>query len=388
MKKLVAFLFASFLMALTVIGLRQFTKQEMMRKDNVEKAYTLNSDERNDSYSMLQALFQGNVSVVLGSSELSASDSIAYPPYLFGDPQTDFKMVLMGRGYMQSLHHAITVAAYSDILPQRKVALILSPQWFTKEGLFADAYASRFSETQFLRMLNNPDLPENVKQSITSRLFSLLKVDKAQMKRLQYYCAAHQGRGFNPIKSVEMNIYQHFLRFKNDYSLQEAASNNVTPTAGPIEYEKLNFKALLSSAEREGSSSCSNNTFGIMNSYFDRYIREQLEVIRGSASKESYATSPEYDDLKLFLDVCKSLHVDPLIILVPVNGRWYDYTGFPKEERTRYYDTIREICASYGVSLADFSGKEYEKYFLKDVMHLGWKGWVYLDEAVHSFYNK
>jgi len=40
------------------------------------------------------------------------------------------------------------------------------------------------------------------------------------------------------------------------------------------------------------------------------------------------------------------------------------------------------------VKTADFSDKEYEKYFLKDIMHMGWKGWVYFDEAVFNFYNQ
>ena len=38
--------------------------------------------------------------------------------------------------------------------------------------------------------------------------------------------------------------------------------------------------------------------------------------------------------------------------------------------------------------MADFSNKEYEEYFLKDIMHLGWKGWVYLDDKVYQFYKK
>lgn len=46
------------------------------------------------------------------------------------------------------------------------------------------------------------------------------------------------------------------------------------------------------------------------------------------------------------------------------------------------------IINVYEVELADFSDKEYEEYFLRDIMHLGWKGWVYLDEAVYQFYKQ
>lgn len=88
------------------------------------------------------------------------------------------------------------------------------------------------------------------------------------------------------------------------------------------------------------------------------------------------------------MDVCRETDITPLIVSIPVNGRWYDWTGFPKEDREGYYKNIREICQEYQVELADFSDKEYEPYFLKDIMHLGWKGWVYLDEAVYEFYKK
>ncbi|MED0819055.1 D-alanyl-lipoteichoic acid biosynthesis protein DltD, partial [Bacillus paranthracis] len=30
---------------------------------------------------------------------------------------------------------------------------------------------------------------------------------------------------------------------------------------------------------------------------------------------------------------------------------------------------------------------EYDKYFLKDTIHIGWKGWVYFDEEIQKFYQ-
>ena len=80
--------------------------------------------------------------------------------------------------------------------------------------------------------------------------------------------------------------------------------------------------------------------------------------------------------------------IEPLIVSIPVNGRWYDWTGFSREDREIYYENIRSICSEYQVEMADFSNKEYEEYFLKDIMHLGWKGWVYLDDKVYQFYKK
>jgi D-alanine transfer protein len=90
----------------------------------------------------------------------------------------------------------------------------------------------------------------------------------------------------------------------------------------------------------------------------------------------------------MFLNVCKDLEIDVMLISIPVNGMWYDYTGFSKEDREGYYEKIRVISKDYNVRLADFSDKEYEKYFLRDIMHIGWKGWVYVDEAIYNFYQE
>ena len=37
-----------------------------------------------------------------------------------------------------------------------------------------------------------------------------------------------------------------------------------------------------------------------------------------------------------------------MFVTIPVNGKWYDYTGFPKKGRTDYYKKVnKQIRASY-----------------------------------------
>ena len=33
------------------------------------------------------------------------------------------------------------------------------------------------------------------------------------------------------------------------------------------------------------------------------------------------------------------------------------------------------------------SNKDYEKYVLSDVVHVGWKGWVYMDRQIEKHMN-
>ena len=107
-----------------------------------------------------------------------------------------------------------------------------------------------------------------------------------------------------------------------------------------------------------------------------------------SDAYKGYQTGPEYDDLECFLKVCQQLEIEPLIVIVPVNGYYYDFTGFPKEARQNYYEKVRTLAESYGARIADFSDQEYTKYFFEDRVHLGKKGWVMVDESLYNYYKE
>ncbi|RKJ53704.1 hypothetical protein D7Y09_12370 [bacterium 1XD42-1] len=36
--------------------------------------------------------------------------------------------------------------------------------------------------------------------------------------------------------------------------------------------------------------------------------------------------------------------------------------------------------------MLDLTGYEYEEYFMCDTMHLGWKGWLAVDQALIDYY--
>lgn len=34
----------------------------------------------------------------------------------------------------------------------------------------------------------------------------------------------------------------------------------------------------------------------------------------------------------MMLDILKDAGAEPMFVTIPVNGKWYDYTGFPKKD--------------------------------------------------------
>jgi len=86
--------------------------------------------------------------------------------------------------------------------------------------------------------------------------------------------------------------------------------------------------------------------------------------------------------------VLKDEGADPIFIIQPLNGFWCDYTGFPKAQRQKYYKRIREMSDQYGYVLDDFSGHEYDQYFMGDISHPGEKGWLEIDESLDKFVHQ
>lgn len=179
------------------------------------------------------------------------------------------------------------------------------------------------------------------------------------------------------------------LSLKDDISAdkmldtKEKTVKYITPQNQNIDWNKE-----LEIASNEAEKASDNNQYGIENKTYTNSFGKNLKKLKNSAVKTSYKVSPEYDDFKLLLQVCKDEGIKPLILNIPVNGYWYDFTGFSKEDRKAYYEKINSIVKDYGFQVADFSQDEYDKYFLKDPSHLGWKGWIYVDEAIDKYYNE
>ena len=131
-----------------------------------------------------------------------------------------------------------------------------------------------------------------------------------------------------------------------------------------------------------------NNKFGMNNKVYNHVYKMKLQTMKNSSKHNSYIESPEYEDFKLLLDGCKDEVIKQLILNIPVNGKWYDYVGYNKSDRLAYYKKIDTMVNSYGFKVADFSKYENKNYFLMDSAHIGWKGWVYVNEAIDKYYNE
>ena len=388
MKKIVSFLIACALFAITITVIADVINVEY--KDVISRSGKIlcyeNNSVKSNCPEVLEEVLDDNTIVMLGSSELPYYDEKSHPEIITNHGNSDFNIMMIGVGNVQSLMHTINAGGLEPYMKNKKIVLNLSPQWFSEGGIAPDAFSSRFSPRMLDSFMSNPHLSDDLKKRVLVRCEELFVSYPEGQKQVDSYKKQTNGEFQNPIEALTRGLTNSFSTLQSKKSIIDLDLKSYEEEY--IEFDKVDYYVLMSEAQKQGEEECTNNEFYIYDEYYDKYIKPNLQDLKDSMCNYSYSQSPEYNDLELFLDVCEELRLDVMLINVPVNGYWYDYAGFPKSEREEYYQKIRIIAENHGVQLLDLSEHEYTPYFLKDIMHLGWKGWVYIDEGIYRFYKE
>lgn len=384
MRIIKAFITALVLFAITVVGFRFYVSAAITSKSNDIDYYL--SRKKYLSTNALADNLHKDTALVLGSSELSRLYNSKYHPKQMVNAKNK-SFMLVGEGYFQSLNHAIRLGAVANSMENKKVNLIVSPQWFTKEGTEPLAFTSRFSEDNFIDFLKNKHITKATKQKVINRTNSLIGVSPKLKNRVLKYEDVYTTDHASLLESAYTAIFAPFTSLKTDYAFMADYKHSDFAKKMPKPVPKftgIDESQLLKDADKIGEKKVTN-PFNMDNgNYMARYEKRVLRK-RNSQTKDSYSVSPEYGDLQLFLDVCRENHIKVNLIMIPVNGEWYDHVGFSKEKRQEYYNNIRKIAKRNHVTLSDLSDHEYTKYFFMDATHYGWKGWVYVNESILKF---
>lgn len=112
--------------------------------------------------------------LLMGSSQFNRGQKYTYHPTNMFKGQ-DMSPMIIGTAYTQSLYHTIIVTAMDPHMKNRKVALTLSPQCFDPKGVNPEAYTIRFSDSNYLAMLENNKVSMGIKKKSGSGRKSFLK---------------------------------------------------------------------------------------------------------------------------------------------------------------------------------------------------------------------
>lgn len=389
MKKLAAFLTAS-AVTLLVIAVFLATLSPNLNTNNRKFNYWYSSFKDN-SYNAISQNLHKSTMPVFGSSEIGHGAKLSYGPQRLLE-RTNTDIMTIGCAYNQCLNHSIVLGSVGRQLKGKKVVLILSPSWFYRGGLSGARYEMRFSETEYSAFMRNPDLPADVKEYVARRSRHLLKKNDTLRRHAALYnringVGGKKATGFDRISYRILNAYttdrdyltmrilmkKKGIRFLDQYQ-------GPADTLKHINWEKWKQKAV-------SASPAVNNPYYMAPKAWKKFSHIE-EKARGLHRDSSYAVSPEYEDLECFLKVCKAEGIQPLLILQPVNGYWFDHTGLPEIRRDVLRYKIDNIASRYQAQVADLSNESYTKNFFEDAVHPYKLGWVTINEQIYKFYNK
>lgn len=398
MRQLKAFLLAILLSLVTIAGLHFYGIRHITFDKKQMGVWT--SDAKFLSRFAVLENQDENTMLILGSSEFrNATDSPFHIKNLFAE--NSFSPILIGRDQYQSLHHAITLSSLGSELKNKKVVFIVSPQWFQREAVIADSFTLRFSENHYLGMLQNSQLSKDLKEQLVSRAHALLSdTDHAMLSRIELYDRIYNEEEISLPEQAENLLYQSFLTEKDrlrvigSFRLHSLLGPNsrrdiVTQISQPAVQKNViyDWEQLYADAG-EQAAAVSDNPLYEQQSFYDSN-RTSIEAAKDTnKTKHFIENAEEYGDMALFLEVCKDLKLQPMIIILPNNGYWMDHTGYPKEERQKTYAAIRKVAEGYDAVITDFTALEYEPYLFMDNFHFSGKGWVLLNEAIYNYYGQ
>lgn len=339
------------------------------------------------------ALKDPHVVPMYGSSEFGHGGPYN-PTKLFAGRPTGWTPYLVGHAGSLDLIQALYAGAQN--LKGKKIVLSLSAQWFSGNGIAQNTFAANFSALQAYKMIFNPSLSIQTKRSLAQRLIQFNEVNKTYpilYGLLKYY--DHSDLSSNimelvywPAARVEMSALEVQDTVKTIQVIQHLSAKEVVKNSSGTSQSVLpTWSQMLQKATEDVQKNETNNPFGILNSFYSQKI-ENLPKLKNSSVKGHFYPAPEYSDLNLLMKVLKDEGADPIFLIQPVNGPWYDFTGFPKGQRQKYYSQVREMADHFGFSLADFSTHEYDKYFMDDPSHPSEKGWLEFDETLDKFVHQ
>lgn len=385
------------LFALTIVFMRPLTESIidnvwLKDRENIE-AVGLNPEPEVLYGSILQskAIRTDGIVPFYGSSELGTGFEFN-PTKVFANKPTGFTPFMVGRGSVQSLVNVLNLASQEG-LKGKKLVFTFSPDWFAaKNGLTSERLAMNSSALHVYQIILDTKLPRDLKKEIAQRVLEVPEVikDYPDLKLLlETYLSEGWGSTAKkvalwPLAEVKLAALEIQDARQVQPLLQKAKQKakghpeGSTPTDPSVAWDKL-----LDRSVHRGQDLITND----LNILDSSYASHAESGKKGSWKNLKLYPSKEYQDFELLLRILEDKGAEPLFVLIPANGRWADYADFPVGERKAYYQRVRGMIQDHGFQVADFSDKEYEKYFMQDPWHIGLKGWAEVDKAIDAFVN-
>ncbi|KRK42330.1 lipoteichoic acid D-alanyl esterase precursor [Companilactobacillus crustorum JCM 15951] len=338
--------------------------------------------------SVKNAAEKENYIPIIGSSELSRMDPF-HPSSMAQKYHWKNKPFLLGNPGTASLTQAMNVGGMAN-LKGNKAVMIISPQWFTKSGVQAEAFKYFLSPLQLTGFILNSDHGDKAMNKYVANRIIDLGVSKGVIEdnALERISEGKQITSFQRfyIKRVSRASLQSqdnlfgSISMNNHQKIIDKASSKLPDT---YDYKHLN--KLAGKMAKEHST---DNELQIGNNFYNKQLKKNIITYRNTHKHVTYTHSPEYNDFQALLYMFAQNKVEVMFVIQPINPYWVKYTGMPLSSITNFDTKIKYQLKSQGFNnIVDLSQVKNPNYIAEDTIHMGWRGWLMMDHRLKNYYK-
>jgi D-alanine transfer protein len=295
---------------------------------------------------------------------------------------TGFDVFPVAKAGSASLILLQKLAAVGSDLRGKKVAISLSPTWFFHKSVSAAYYNGNFSLLHAGELIYSRHLSFDLKRDIARRMleypesldksvlaaFALRQLaSDSPLNRAMYYATVPLGLLENGILRTQDHFLTLFYLFRESGRLH----SNVRRSERGVNWDSLIAEAA--------------SQVGVHNDLDSEPVGPEKGCEMFAANVRN---AREWIDFELLLRGLKELEARPLLLSIPIDGRYFDSFGVGRLFRDLYYKRIRELAQAHGVPLIDFAEHDLDEDFIAGHHdHLTGKGWLYFDKALNDFFH-
>ena len=316
-----------------------------------------------------------------GSSELVVSAPNKATDFFQTYP-SGFGVFSVGKPGSASLILLQKLAAMGSDLRGKKVAISISPTYFFRQDVPAAYYNGNFSLLQAGEIIYSPHLSFGLKRDVARRMlrypktleksallaFTLRRLASGSlMDRAVYYGTVPLGLLENGILRIQDHCETLLYILKRVWRLPVA----VTRSLRTVDWDGLMADATAQARKHNNSDTGSVGP-------------EKGPEIFVAGQQNAH----EWIDFELLLRGLNELGARPLVLSMPIDGKYFDRFGVGRPYRDLYYKRIRGLAEVHHIPLLAFEEHDLDEDFLvahRD--HLTDKGWLYFDKALDDFFH-
>ena len=266
--------------------------------------------------------------------------------------------------------------------------MVLSPQWFVPGGVRKAQFDYFYSPAQMTTFLLHANPNSEADRFAARRLlqFPSTDSDRTVNEALKNIAAGQKlsdGQYWylkqvkDPMADHQDALFSRLFLNNNQPQLDKAAKTL------PSTYDVDDLDGL---ATRMGMQETTNNPFELKNDFYTKRVKRNMPKLKGSQATWSYVKSPEYSDLQLVLNTFAKKHMEVLFVIPPINAKWAAFTGLDLGMIQNTVTKMKYQLQTQGFNhVLDLSQDGAQPYFMEDTIHIGWRGWLKMDQTVRPF---